>query len=139
LPGTTGQHVPLDIYRANLKQIATHATIQRQGPRLILVTPPPIDENKLEAHLLTNGIHIPTRTVEQTKTYADVTREVGLELGLAVLDLWSIFMNHAGWREGQPLAGSKRAPENRLLQALLRDGMYSTYIPNQISEHFPYD
>lgn len=76
--------------------------------------------------MLTIGINIPTRTVEQTKTYADATREVGLELGLAVLDLWSIFMKHAGWKEGQPLAGSKNVPENRALQSLLRDGMYST-------------
>lgn len=77
----------------------------------------------LEAHLLTLGIDFETRTAEKTKVYADAAREVGVELGLEVLDLWSVFMERAGWEEGQPLPGSKKSPGNQVLQGLLCDGM----------------
>ena len=124
LPKTTGQHVPLEQYKTNLKEIATHASIQsHEGVRLILVTPPPVDEVILRAHLRTIGIDLETRTAETTKAYADAARAIGEELGVTVLDLWSVFMERAGWKEGQPLPGSKELPGNQVLQDLLCDGM----------------
>ncbi len=132
LPETTGQHIPLEVYRENLKYIATHSTVRSHGARLILVTPPPIDERLLEAHCLEQGIYIPTRTSEHTKIYANAAREIGSNLGLEVLDLWSVFMEHVGWKEGEPLPGSKKVAENELLQSLLCDGKYPWITPSDL-------
>lgn len=135
LPETTGQHIPLEQYKHNLKAIATHPSIQsHDGIRLIIVTPPPVEETILKTRFLKMGIDFETRTAETTKAYADVTRTVGKELGITVLDLWAVFMERAGWKketdgegEGEggkslPLPGSKKEPTNQVLAELLCDG-----------------
>lgn len=43
-------------------------------------------------------------------------------MGIPVVDIWSALMRAAGWREGEPLAGSKDIGENERLAALLSDG-----------------
>ena len=132
LPSTTGQHIPLEEYKRNLKEIATHPSIQsHDGIRLIIVTPPPIEETILQAHLLTIGIDVETRNAETTKAYADAARAIGNELGVAILDLWSVFMERAGWKDEDKdkeeggkslLPGSKSLPPNPVLAELLCDG-----------------
>lgn len=123
LPGSdSGQHVPLDTYRQNLIDICQHPTVTAQKPRLILVTPPPVDESSLETADAAKGVVGTRRTAEHTKLYADACRQVGKDLGLAVLDLWSIFMEAADYIPGEPLPGSKKAAPNTTLAALLSDG-----------------
>lgn len=39
-----------------------------------------------------------------------------------VLDVWSIFMEKAGWKEGEPLVGSKKIARSEILEKLLNDG-----------------
>lgn len=124
LPGTTGQHVPLEVYKQNLREIITHPTITIHEPRIILVTVPPIDEYALEASYYSDVRLSRSRTAEHTKDYADASRQVGIDSDVAILDIWSLFMEHAGWKEGQPLPGSKAVAENDVLRALLRDGIY---------------
>lgn len=111
--GPTGQHVPLDQYKRNVQAILRHPLVSSHKARLILITPPPFDE-----HQWGDGI----RTAEHTKKYADACHQVGRELGVVVLDLWSVFMEKAGWKPGQPLAGSKAAERNDVLGNLLCDG-----------------
>ena len=120
---STGQHVPLDQYKANLRAIVGHKLVKEQQPRLILVTPAPVNEYQLEESDLSKGILEVRRTAEHTKKYADACREVGTELGVTVLDLWSAFILKVGWRLGEPLPGSKKAPRSRILGELLHDGM----------------
>lgn len=120
---STGQHVPLNQYKANLRAIVGHTLVKGQQPHLILVTPPPVNEYQLEESDLEKGILEVRRTAEHTKQYADVCQEVGSELGVTVLDLWSAFIVKAGWRSGEPLPGSKKAPRSRILEDLLHDGM----------------
>ena len=71
---------------------------------------------------LQKGYSNPLRSAEHTKTYADACRSVGAELGVPVLDLWSIFMAKVGWKEGEPLIGSKKVARNDILEKLLNDG-----------------
>ena len=68
----------------------------------------------------------PIRSAEHTKKYADACRDVGAELGLVVLDLWSVFMAEVGWKEGEPLIGSKKVARNEGLDKLLNDGESSS-------------
>ncbi|CAF9924581.1 MAG: hypothetical protein ALECFALPRED_002790 [Alectoria fallacina] len=125
LPGSaTGQHVPLNEYKKNLRDILDHPSVVAQKPRLILLTPPPVNEYQLEVAELLRGYKDRLRTAEHTKEYADACRQVGAEAGVAVLDVWSIFMAKAGWREGEPLIGSKKLARNEVLEKLLVDGLH---------------
>lgn len=125
LPGSaTGQHVPLHDYRKNLRDILEHPSVVAQKPRLILLTPPPVNEYQLEEADLVKGNKDPLRSAEHTKEYADACRQVGAEVEVVVLDIWSIFMAKAGWREGEPLIGSKKLARNEVLEKLLVDGLH---------------
>lgn len=84
-----------------------------------------MDEYRLEEPDPDNGVPERQRTAEHTKRYAEACREVGAEIGVVVIDLWSIFMLEAGWKEGEPLPGSKKAERNKVLGELLRDGIHS--------------
>lgn len=122
LPGTTGQDVPLDDFKQNLRDIVWHKTVTAQKPRLIIITTPPINEYKLEEHYLAAGISDRSRTAANTKKYADACRDIGKELNVTVLDIWSIMMAKAGWKEGEPLVGSKHVERSKILDDLLVDG-----------------
>ena len=117
--------MPLNDYKQNLKDILTHGSVAIQEPRIILITPPPVNEYLLEKPSTENPVPERTRTAEHTKKYADACREVGEEVGVVVLDLWSIFMAEAGWKDGEPLIGSKTVEPNEVLEQLLRDGIRS--------------
>ena len=86
------------------------------------MTPPPVNEYQLEAADLVEGRTDPIRSAEHTKKYADACRQVGAEVGVVVLDVWSIFMGKVGWKEGEALVGSKKVARNEVLERLLSDG-----------------
>ncbi len=91
-------------------------------PHLMLITPPPVDEYQLllQAHDL--GLSEPSRTAWNTKRYADGCRQVGRSLGIPVVDLWTAFMKEAGWKDGQPLPGSRDRNQCEAFRRLFRDG-----------------
>ncbi|KAL8732022.1 MAG: hypothetical protein Q9166_002974 [cf. Caloplaca sp. 2 TL-2023] len=103
-----------------------HHSVTLQDPHLILVTPPPIDEYSLEVSDAAKGVLGVRRKAEYTKLYADACKEVGQTLGLVVLDLWSIFMETAGYESGKTLPGSKKTERNAVLGSLLSDGLHFT-------------
>ena len=107
-----------------MKTILGHSSVVAQKPRLILLTPPPVNEYQLDESDLVEGRKDPLRSAEHTKKYADACREVGAEVGLVVLDVWSIFMAKAGWKEGETLVGSKKVARNDVLERLLSDGEF---------------
>ncbi|TKA53902.1 hypothetical protein B0A49_13346 [Cryomyces minteri] len=126
LPDTTGpaQSVALEEYEKNLAAIITHPAVKAHNPRVMLITPPPVDERLCEAGDLLKGIDEVRRTAENTASYAAAARRVGEELGVPVLDLWSSFMSAAGWSAGEPLPGSQVVARNVLLNELLHDGLH---------------
>jgi lysophospholipase L1-like esterase len=120
--GHTKQHVPLDEYRRNLEAILTHPQVKAQSPRLILITPPPVDEHQFLAQVQAASETEISRTAIQTKAYADVCREVGKNLDIATLDFWSLVMAKTGWKEGEKLPGSLELEQDPTLKAYLHDG-----------------
>lgn len=52
-----------------------------------------MNEYQLEAVEALKSHTLKTRTAEHTRTYAVECRNVGKELGVVVLDLWSIFVS----------------------------------------------
>lgn len=63
------------------------------------------------------------RTASQTAQYANAAREVGMQSKVAVLDIWTTFMQLAGWRLGDKLLpGSKDMERELIFAELLCDG-----------------
>lgn len=118
IPGTA-QHVPIATYVSFLKTIINYRALKSHDTKIILITPPPVDEWQLDGN---------DRNAEHTAKYARACLQVGQELNLPVLDLWTIFMQKAGWQHGskEALAGSKAAPRNEMLADLLSDGLHFT-------------
>lgn len=116
------QGVPIDIYAQNLKDILMQPQVLAHSPRLILITPPPINEYQLEEADRTRGYVEGQRTAKNTRAYAIACKEVGQELGVTVLDLWSVMMSRVGWNEGDKLVGSKEVPRSGPLESMLSDG-----------------
>lgn len=104
--------------------MATHPALQAHSPHIVLITPPPVDERLCEANDRAKGINVTRRTAENTARYAQGIRNVGKELNLPVLDLWSAFMKVAGWNEGEALPGSGSIPQNPVLAGLMHDGLH---------------
>ncbi|OKL61046.1 hypothetical protein UA08_03606 [Talaromyces atroroseus] len=120
------QHVPLDQYKENLRFILTHPVIREHGTKIIVLTPPPINEYQLKYFDAAKGFDTPSRTAANTKLYADACRDVAQSLGLPVADIWTAILKSAGWEAGQPLTGSKDVPPNEVLASLLTDGLHFT-------------
>lgn len=70
------------------------------------------------------GINVVRRTAENSAHYAEAVRQVGKELNLPVLDLWAAFMREAGWKEGEPLPGSREIEQNQVLVKFMHDGLH---------------
>ena len=124
LKGAKGsQHVPLEKYEQNLANIISHPKVQAQNPRIIVVTPPPINEYGCEENDRAKGYLEPRRNANHTKQYAEVAKKAALANGAILLDLYTVLMNHAEHQEGDAvLEGSKEKPDNPFLKMLLHDG-----------------
>ncbi|KAE8163284.1 GDSL Lipase/Acylhydrolase family protein [Aspergillus tamarii] len=120
------QHVPLETYKSNLRQIVQHPMVKIQNPRIFLLTPPPVNQYQLEVFDASEGVPHPSRTAAQTRKYADAVIELGKDLDVPVVDLWSAFMRYVGWKEGDVLVGSREAPNNEDFEALFTDGLHLT-------------
>lgn len=82
--------------------------------KIILITPPPVNEDQL------NNTE---RTAENTAKYAKAVVEVGKEINVPVVDLWTAVMESVGWKEGEPLLGKKGTSGNEKLSPIFTDGM----------------
>ncbi|KAK2593957.1 isoamyl acetate-hydrolyzing esterase [Conoideocrella luteorostrata] len=123
---SNGQHVPLDQYKKNLVQLLTHPVLKAHKSRVLLVTPPPIEERRLDLRVKSQGYLKLNRSNAVTKQYADISREVAEEMNVGCVDLWTAFMSKAGWQIGDPLYGSQDLPINNAIRALIHDGLHFT-------------
>ncbi|KAL9089476.1 MAG: hypothetical protein Q9159_002516 [Coniocarpon cinnabarinum] len=127
LQGAPGsQHVPLHVYAQNLEKIIAHARA-KQVARIILVTPPPINEYATEENDRSKGYTEPRRKASHTVLYADAARKVAQVHDVTILDLNALFLQHAGQADGGLVPeGSKEKPLNSQLRRLLYDGLHFT-------------
>lgn len=109
--------------------------MRAQNPRIILITPPPINEYLCEENDRLKGYNEPRRKAEHTASYAQAVRDVAGELqvgkewrGVVVLDFFKVVMKYVGQKDGEPLEGSKERPLNSALRMLLHDGMIGLQI-----------
>ncbi|KAK5990075.1 Isoamyl acetate-hydrolyzing esterase 1-like protein [Cladobotryum mycophilum] len=129
---TVTQHVPIDEYKENLHNIINHPHIKAHEPKILLVTPPPVDEIKLTKLDMASGHPSACRTSGVTAKYAEKAREVAREnLGVVLVDLWQAIMTTAigmmtpgDHRPEGPLLGSLENGKQGGLDLLLHDGLH---------------
>lgn len=99
------QHVPLDTFRSNIRDIVSLAR-RHFGPtvKIILISCPPICHEKRlrfqQERYKEKATGKLERTLELSGKYANGTKEVALELGLPFLDLWTTMQfDSSGERE----------------------------------------
>ncbi|KAH9323910.1 hypothetical protein KI387_018549, partial [Taxus chinensis] len=101
LPSGKGQHVPLQEYKANLRQICAHIKGLSDTSRVVLITPPPVYEEARRAHARRMwGFHagnFPDRTNERAREYAEACLDVAKEMDVGVIDLWNAIQRTKEW------------------------------------------
>ncbi|XVE51440.1 hypothetical protein DITRI_Ditri02bG0040600 [Diplodiscus trichospermus] len=110
------QHVPLDEYKHNLHSIVSSFKKRWTKALIILITPPPIDEDERLRHpYAENPSGLPERTNEAAGAFAKACVETARECGIPVVDLWTKMHQHPDWRK-----------------AYLRDGLHLTQDGNKV-------
>ncbi|KAF4393067.1 hypothetical protein F8388_012576 [Cannabis sativa] len=110
------QHVPLDEYKRNLHSIVLFLKKRWPTTRIILITPPPIDEEgRLRHPYVENLTNEPERTNEAAGAYAKACVSVAGECGISVIDLWTKIHHFPHWKK-----------------SCLRDGLHLTPSGNRI-------
>ena len=132
LPVETNRfHVPLEQYKENLGKIINHPHIKAHQPKIILVTPPPVNELKLAEADTAQGHPCAIRTVPVSATYCETARQVARENpGVALVDLHKAILEKAismapgDYVEGGPVLGSPENGKAGGLTTLLPDGLH---------------
>lgn len=124
------QGIPLEQYKANLKKIITHPNITAHAPKVLVVTPPPLDEIRT-TELDTPKYGKSARQQARSASYSQAARDVAASVpGTVCIDLQRALMDHAvantpGWDASQPPLGSVEAGGRRgYLERLLPDGLH---------------
>lgn len=132
--------MPLEEYRANLARLVGHPRVVAHGAKVLVVTPPPLDEIR-RAEMDTAQYGRAVREQARSAAYSQAAREVAAELGekavgsegspsaVACVDLAKALMDHAvantpGWDASQPPLGSAEGGRRGYLERLLPDGLH---------------
>ncbi|KAK3058630.1 hypothetical protein LTR09_000195 [Extremus antarcticus] len=133
------QHIPLEEFKDNVRAIASHpCVLAHTDVRIILITPPPFHERSaLESDRVEDGSREPNlrRTAVAAATYAQEVRELGEQINLPVLNLWTAMMKRADYQgtgiDDGMLPGSMgdrdvQSRANTVLKSYLHDGLHFT-------------
>ncbi|KAL0542767.1 hypothetical protein IC582_017844 [Cucumis melo] len=94
------QHVPLHEYKQNLISIVTFFKKKWPATRILLITPPPIDEEgRLQNPYVPNPLNEPERTNDAAGAYANACIAVAKECGVSVIDIWTKMQQVPGWEK----------------------------------------
>ncbi|KAK2642216.1 hypothetical protein Ddye_023979 [Dipteronia dyeriana] len=94
------QHVPLHEYKQNLHYIVSFLKNQWPTTLILLMTPPPIDEEgRLKHPYVENPTGLPERTNDAAGAYAKACIEVAGERGFPVINLWTKMQQFPNWQK----------------------------------------
>ncbi|KAG5517006.1 hypothetical protein RHGRI_037674 [Rhododendron griersonianum] len=117
------QHVPVDEYKHNLRSIVSYLKKRWPATHVILITPPPIDEDRRLLHPnVENLLRLPERTNEATGAYARACTAVAEESGIPVVDLWNKMLEFPDWKKAylrdanrrQAVKGTEARPKDQV-------------------------
>lgn len=128
---TTQQHVSIEQYKENLTKIVNHPCITAHKAKILLVTPPPLDEIKTTKADLAWGHSEGIRESAISAAYSEKAREVARENpGVVLIDLWQAIMEKAismapnDYQPGGPWLGTLKNGKQGGLDQLLHDGLH---------------
>ncbi|PKU71505.1 GDSL esterase/lipase At5g62930 [Dendrobium catenatum] len=143
------QHVPTEEYKQNLRKIVHHLKDCSPTMLVILITPPPVDENGRNeyARLLygDKARKLPERTNEMTGVYANKCIELAQELNLPYIDLWSHMQETADWQKKFLSDGLHLTPEGNavvheeVVRVLYNAGLRAEDLPYDFPHHSQID
>jgi hypothetical protein len=122
--------VPIDKFKENLTKIITHPSITSHKPKILLATPPPLDEIRLTELDLEAGHPGATRLAKVSASYAETVRHVAAENpGVVLVDLWRALMDTAiaktpGFDPKGSMLGDPESGRRGHLEHLLPDGLH---------------
>ncbi|RYC56774.1 hypothetical protein CHU98_g9430 [Xylaria longipes] len=132
---TSTQGVPIEQYKENLIKntdstiVVTHEHIKAHNPKILLVTPPPLDEIQSYATDLEKGHKETVRMAAVSAQYSATVRQVAAELpGVVLIDLQKALMEKAismtpDYDPSGPPLGYPEG-ERGALEQLLPDGLH---------------
>ncbi|KAI2630685.1 SGNH hydrolase [Hypoxylon sp. NC1633] len=128
---TNTQGVPIEQYKENLINIITHDYVRAHNPKILLVTPPPVDEIRITVLDLASGHAQATRQAAVSAAYSETARKVAAEVpGVVLIDLQKAIMDKAisltpkGDASGPPLPLGYPGGQRGALEKLLPDGLH---------------
>eukprot|EP00850_Spirogloea_muscicola_P007289 SM000036S13333 [mRNA] locus=s36:676647:680429:- [translate_table: standard] len=139
------QHVPILEYKANLRYIVEHIQRVSSSTKVVLITPPPIDEESRRAYARQKYGHLASgiaeRTNDVTGDYASACQEVALEMGLPAVDLWTRIQEQENWWTTCLSDGLHLAPAGNqvLFIALLQTIAEQNWQPSLVQANLPFD
>ncbi|KAF8928792.1 hypothetical protein BGZ58_009378 [Dissophora ornata] len=139
----TRQHVAVDAYKDNLKSLISSIRYPESpsyspDTQIILVTPAPMDDTMWEASLTAVNQTL-DRSNSVTKEYVDACLEVGNDLKVPVVDIWSDIQCQVD--------GTCELHESDQLQDYLMDGFHLRRMGNEVlykgimnavAKHYPF-
>ncbi|KAI3905795.1 hypothetical protein MKW92_024551 [Papaver armeniacum] len=97
------QHVPVEEYKENLRKIVHHFKELSPAMLVVIITPPPIDEEGRNEYARSlygdKARELSERTNEVTGVYAKQCIELAKELGVYSINLWSKMQETEGWQK----------------------------------------
>ncbi|XP_057479979.1 GDSL esterase/lipase At5g62930-like [Actinidia eriantha] len=143
------QHVPIEEYKENLRKIVHHLKECSPAMLVVLITPPPIDEEGRMAYARSlycdKAMELPERTNEVTGVYATRCVELAKELGLPSINLWSKMQETEGWQKKFLSDGLHLTPEGNAVvhQEVARvfneAGLSAPEMPSEVPHHSEID
>ncbi|KAI1197364.1 SGNH hydrolase [Nemania serpens] len=127
---TSSQGVPIDQYKENLIKIITHEHIKAHNPKILLITPPPLDEIKSSLIDSEHGHKEPVRKASVSAQYSEIVRQVAAEVpGVVLVDLQKALMEKAisltpDYDPSGPPLGYTEGGKRGALEQLLPDGLH---------------
>ncbi|MBA0751305.1 hypothetical protein Gogos_000237 [Gossypium gossypioides] len=147
-PSGLGPHVPVPEYIENMKQIVNYLKGLSDSTRLIFLTSPPVDEERVNKYASEHFSHL-VRTNELCQTYADACVKLCQELDVKVVNLFTAFQQRENWMtdcftDGVHLsaAGSKIVVAEILKvlkEAEWKPSLHWKSMPTEFAEDSPYD
>lgn len=117
-PSSTIQHVPLDIYTANMRYIAN--SCKAADIKVVFIGAGPFNAHQW---WITRPENPHNRTTIQARTYCDAAISLAKELEIPCVPMWYLIMEAIGWKEGDPLTGLEELDPDESLAAYFTDGM----------------
>ncbi|GAB4845700.1 hypothetical protein Ancab_039103 [Ancistrocladus abbreviatus] len=143
------QHVPVEEYKENLKKIVHHLKECSPNMLMLLITPPPVDEDgRMEYARSLYGektMKEPERTNEAAGVYAKHCIELAKELGLPSISLWSKMQETEGWQKKYLSDGLHLTAEgnaivyNEVVKVFNQADLFASKMPYDFPHHSEID